>query len=120
MNRNAIFSAIVIVVLILVIAALWFIYPEGIESGIGGIAGGILGGVLLTTYLNKYRDERFVQLMNQSARNMAIFLLFALPWFATIMLLGQLTIFQSAGIVFLMWFAGIGLIWASLIYYYRK
>ena len=124
MKRNVINAVFGTLTIVIIFAVVWFIFPAffagGYGGAIGGIIGGVLGGILFPMYMKKYRDERFTRLMEISTRNMAWFLVISLPWAAVIMIFGMITMIQAAALIFGIWFAGLGLLYVSLYYYYKR
>ena len=122
MKQNIINLSFGIFIAIIIFSLIWYINlisSLGLSGVIGGIVGGGLCGVLITTYISKYQDERFTQIMNLSARNLSVFLVFALPLSVVIMVFGSLSVIQAAMLVFALWLASLGINYVSLLYYYK-
>jgi uncharacterized membrane protein len=86
-----------------------------------GSIGGMVGGVLGATYLNRFQDERFSQLMNLAARNAFVFLVIILPLNSIVLIrVEEITLQITAGLIFVPWILSLVILYVSLFYYYRK
>ena len=119
MNRNQIANVVVLIATGAILVAAWYISPSGFWGGFWGGALGIPLTIMIVKAMEKYRDERFTQILNISMRNGFIFLLFGLPWTGTLIVLNLLTLDASAAILSL-WFLSIAVVYWSGVYYFRK
>lgn len=120
MNRRmmAALSAVAIVSIVFVI--MWILDLPSMSSAFGAV-GGMVGGVLGVTYMRRFYDERFTQIMNLAAKNAFVFLLISLPWSYIFFTRGEeVTLQIAAGMVFVPWMLSLIILYVSLFYYYRK
>ena len=120
MNRSlmAALSAVVMVMIVFVI--LWALDLSSMSSIFGAI-GGMVGGVLGATYLRRFQDERFIQIMTLAARNAFLFLVIILPLSSIVLIrVEEITLQITAGLIFVPWISSLVILWLSLFYYYRK
>ncbi|TET07511.1 MAG: hypothetical protein E3J86_12920 [Candidatus Thorarchaeota archaeon] len=120
MNRSilAALSAVVIVAIVFVI--IWVLGLTSLSSYMGAI-GGMVGGVLGATYLQRFQDERFSQLMNLAARNVFVYLMILLPLSIVFLFqIGEITLQIATGLIFVPWMSSLVIYFLSLLYYYRK
>jgi len=120
MNRSlmAALSAVAIVMIVFVI--MWALDLSSMSSIFGAI-GGMVGGVLGATYLRRFQDERFTQIMNLAARNSFVFLVIILPLSSIVLIrVEEITLQITAGLIFVPWISALVILWLSLFYYYRK
>lgn len=111
-------SAVVVVVVVFVI--LWILGLTSLGDYAGAI-GGIVGGVFWTTYMRRFYDERFTQIMNLAARNVFVFLVIILPMSSVVLIqIEEVTLQITAGLIFVPWIASLVILYLSLFYYYRK
>ena len=120
MNRAILAALSAVAVVMIVFVVIWILGLSTISSYFGAF-GGMVGGVLGATYLRRFQDERFSQIMNQAARNVFIYLMILLPM-STLVLLRENEITKEivAGIILIPWMSSLVIFWLSLIYYYRR
>jgi len=81
----------------------------------------MVGGVLGSTYLRRFQDERFSQIMNKAARNVFIYLMVLLPMSSvTLIWFDEITQQIAAGIILIPWMSSLVIFFLSLFYYYRR
>jgi len=120
MNRSlkTALSAVAIVVIVFVLV--WIMGLTSLGSYMGAI-GGMVGGVLGTTYMRRFYDERFTQIMNLAARNAFVFLAVVLPLSSIVLIrVEEITLQITAGLIFVPWIVSLVVLYLSLFYYYRK
>jgi len=120
MNRSlkTALSAVAIVVIVFVLV--WIMGLTSLGSYIGAI-GGMVGGVLGATYMRRFYDERFTQIMNLAARNAFVFLVIILPMSSIVLIrVEEITLQITAGLIFVPWVSSLVILYLSLFYYYRK
>jgi uncharacterized membrane protein len=120
MNRSikAALSAVAIVVI--VFGIVWILGLTALSSYTGAI-GGMVGGVLGVTYMRRFQDERFTQIMNLAARNAFVFLVIILPLSSIVLIrVEEITLQITAGLIFVPWLSSLVILYLSLFYYYRK
>ncbi len=111
-------SAVAVVVIVFVFV--WILGLASLGSYAGAI-GGMVGGVLGVTYLRRFYDERFTQIMNLAARNAFVFLVIILPMSSVVLIqVEEVTLQITAGLIFVPWIASLVILYLSLFYYYRK
>jgi uncharacterized membrane protein len=111
-------SAVAIVVIVFVLV--WIMGLTSLGSYTGAI-GGMVGGVLGATYMRRFYDERFTQIMNLAARNAFVFLLIILPLSSIVLIrIEEITLQITAGLIFVPWISSLVIMYLSLFYYYRK
>jgi len=71
------------------------------------------------TRIDERKDERTMQLMILGGRNAFIFLIFAMPMFATFSLTGIILI-DAGGALMVLWTIALGIAWISFLYYYTR
>ena len=114
----AVLSALVTVAIVFVI--IWILGLTTLSSYTGAI-GGMVGGVLGATYLKRFQDERFTQIMNLAARNVFVYLMVLLPLSSVALLSAEtFTIQIVAGVIFIPWISSLVIYFLSLFYYYRR
>ena len=120
MNRSllGILSALVIVMAVLPI-----LYALGLSS-LGGVFGGlgaVVGGVLAGTYVQRFQDERFRQIMNLAARNTFVFLEIIIPLSSLVLIrVEEITLQIAAGLIVVPWISSLVVFYLSLFYYYYR
>ena len=120
MNRSlmAALSAVAIVMIVFVI--MWILDLSTLSSYMGSI-GGMVGGVLGATYLRRFQDERFIQIMNRAARNVFVYLMILLPMCSIVPIwLEEITLQIAVLLIFVPWMSSLVIYFLSLFYYYRK
>ena len=120
MNRSmkAALSAVAIVIIVFVV--IWILDLTTLSSYTGAI-GGMVGGVLGVTYMRRFHDERFTQIMNLAARNAFVFLMIILPLSSIVLIrVEEITLQITAGLIFLPWISSLVILWLSLFYYYYR
>ena len=111
-------SAVAIVVIVFVLV--WIMGLTSLGNYTGAI-GGMVGGVLGATYMRRFYDERFTQIMNLAARNAFVFLLIILPLSSIVLIrIEEITLQITAGLIFIPWISSLVIMYLSLFYYYRK
>ncbi|NHI88969.1 MAG: hypothetical protein EAX87_05550 [Candidatus Thorarchaeota archaeon] len=111
-------SALVTVASVFVI--IWILGLKTLSSYTGAI-GGMVGGVLGATYLKRFQDERFTQIMNLAARNVFVYLIVLLPMSSVVLLrVETFTVQIVAGLIILPWISSLVIYFLSLFYYYRR
>ncbi|MFX1483153.1 MAG: hypothetical protein ACFFCP_08185 [Promethearchaeota archaeon] len=120
MNRSLMTALSAVAVVVIVFVLIWILGLTSISSYTGAI-GGMVGGVLGATYMRRFYDERFTQIMNLAARNAFFFLVIILPLtFVVLIPVGNITLQMAAGLVFVPWISALVILYVSLYYYYRK
>ncbi|MHA1480506.1 MAG: hypothetical protein ACTSQZ_03680 [Candidatus Thorarchaeota archaeon] len=119
MNRNQIANVVALIVAAIILAAAWIISPSGILSGIFSASLAVIFTLLIVKAIEKYQDERFTQILNLSARNGFVFLLFALPWTGALIAINLLA-FDALAAVLSLWVSSIAVMYGSGAYYFRK
>ncbi len=123
MKRDVMSGVLVIIIVTIIAVSLLLIGPaifSSIDGAIGGLIGGVVGAAFSTHVVQKYRDERFTQLIGYSSRNVALFVLITLPWSAAVLASGQISISQAVLMLFLLWFVAIAVFYLSVLYYYKR
>ncbi|MHA1137735.1 MAG: hypothetical protein ACTSSE_14740 [Candidatus Thorarchaeota archaeon] len=116
MNRNQIANVVVLIAIVVMLVVAWYIMP-------GGFWGGVLSipfTIMIVKAMEKYRDERFTQILNISMRNGFVFLLFALPWTGALLVLNILILDALPAIILFLWFTSMAVTYGSGVYYFRK
>ena len=119
LNRNQIANVVALIVAAIIVVAAWIISPSGILSGVFSGSLAVIFTLLIVKAMEKYQDERFTQILNLSARNGFVFLLFALPWTGVLIALNLLT-FDAVAAVLSVWVSAIAVMYGSGAYYFRK
>lgn len=120
MKRSIMTVLSAVVVVAIVFAIIWIFGLTSISSYMGAI-GGIVGGVLGATYMQRFHDERFTQIMNLAARNVFVYLMILLPMSSVVLLrVETFTLQIVAGLIIIPWISSIVIYFLSLLYYYRK
>jgi len=119
LNRNQIANVVALIVAAIILAAAWIISPSGILSGIFSASLAVIFTLLIVKAIEKYQDERFTQILNLSARNGFVFLLFALPWTGALIAINLLA-FDALAAVLSLWVSSIAVMYGSGAYYFRK
>ena len=109
MNRNQIASAVVLIAIAVMLVVAWYIMPGGFWGGVVGIP----VTLMIVKAMEKYRDERFAQILNISMRNGFVFLLFALPWTGALMALNFLILDALPAIILILWFTSMAVTYGS-------
>ncbi|MFQ5833914.1 MAG: hypothetical protein ACE5H4_14505 [Candidatus Thorarchaeota archaeon] len=120
MKRN---QAVLVVAGALILALGWVFDPWIVgpwDTILFAVPLSLVGTFLILQFMEEYEDERLAHIRNISARNGYLFVLLALPlvWTSTLFL--QISALTTAGLVFLVWFASLGVLYLSGIYYYRR
>nr|KXH78164.1 MAG: hypothetical protein AM324_10720 [Candidatus Thorarchaeota archaeon SMTZ1-83] len=110
----------IVVVVLIVFTVMWILDITSL-GGIMGAIGGMVGGVLGATYMQRFHDERFSQLMKRSASNSYWFVVIFLPlsWIAMIRL-EPITLPLVIGLTFAIWMSSFIVYYISLFYYYKR
>ncbi|MFW9871271.1 MAG: hypothetical protein ACFFEL_16710 [Candidatus Thorarchaeota archaeon] len=120
MKRSIMTALSAVVVVAIVFAIIWILGLTSISSYMGAI-GGMVGGVLGATYMQRFHDERFTQIMNQAARNVFVYLMILLPTSSVVLIwFDEITLQIAAGLIVVPWISSLGIYFLSLYYYYRK
>lgn len=118
LNRNQkIANVVVLIATAVMLVVAWYIMPGG------GFWGGVVSipfTLMIVKAMEKYRDERFTQILNLSMRNGFVFLLFALPWTGALMALNLLILDTLPAIILSLWFLSMAVTYGSGVYYFRK
>jgi uncharacterized membrane protein len=120
MNRSlkTVLSTVAIVMIVFVLV--WILGLTSLGSYTGAI-GGMVGGALGATYMQRFYDERFTQIMNLAARNAFVFLVMVLPLTVIVLIqVQEITLQIAAGLVFVPWILSLVILYISLFYYYQK
>ena len=117
LNRNQIANVVALIVAVVILVAAWFISPSGLWGFSVLLA--VIFTLLIVKAMEKYQDERFTHILNLSARNGFVFLVFALPWMGALIAL-NLLILDAAAAVLSLWFSSIAVMYGSGAYYFRK
>jgi len=120
MNRNQIANVVVLIAVVVMLVIAWYIAPGGFWGGALGGALGIPLTIMIVKAMEKYRDERFTQILNISMRNGFVFLLFALPWTGALWALNLLILDALPAIILSLWFTSMAVTYGSGVYYFRK
>jgi len=120
MNRSILAALSAVVIVMIVFLVMWILDLSTLSSYTGSI-GGMVGGVLGATYLQRFKDERFTQLMNLAARNAFVYLIILLPMSSVVLIrFEEITLQIAAGLIFVPWMSSLVIYFLSLFYYYRK
>ncbi|MFW9959027.1 MAG: hypothetical protein ACFFCT_13230 [Candidatus Odinarchaeota archaeon] len=120
MNRGILAALSAVAMVMIVFVTLWILNLTTLSSYMGAI-GGMVGGVLGATYLRRFQDERFSQIMNRAARNVFIYLMILLPMSSAFLLwFDEITHQIAAGMIMIPWISSLVIFWISLFYYYRR
>lgn len=120
MNRSVLAGLGIVVVVMIVFTVMWILDITSL-GGIMGAIGGMVGGVLGATYMQRFHDERFSQIMKRSASNSYWFVVIFLPlsWIAMIRL-EPITLPLVIGLTFAIWMSSFIVYYISLFYYYKR
>jgi hypothetical protein len=120
MNRSVLAGLGIVVVVLIVFTVMWILDITSLGGIMGGIGGGV-GGILGATYMQRYHDERFSQIMKRSGSNAYWFVIIFLPlsWIA---MMGAETITMPLvfGLTFAVWMSSFLIFYISLFYYYKR
>ncbi len=120
MNRSLI-AALSAIAIVMIVFVIFWVFDLSSMSSIFGAIGGMVGGVLGATYLRRFQDERFTQIMTLAARNAFLFLAIILPLSSIVLIrVEEITLQITAGLIFVPWISSLVILWLSLFYYYRK
>ena len=120
MNRGLLTALSAVAMVMIVSVVIWLLGLTTLSSYVGSI-GGMVGGVLGATYLQRFKDERFSQIMNQAARNVFIYLMMLLPMSSVVLIwFDEMTLQIAAGLIFIPWMSSLVIFFLSLLYYYRR
>jgi uncharacterized membrane protein len=120
MNRGLLTALSAIATVMIVFVVIWLLGLTTLSSYVGSI-GGMVGGVLGATYLQRFKDERFSQIMNQAARNVFIYLMMLLPMSSVVLIwFEDMTPQIVAGVIFIPWMSSLVIFFLSIFYYYRR
>ncbi len=120
MNRSLKMALSAVAVVVMVFVFVWIMGLASLGSYAGAI-GGMVGGVLGATYMRRFYDERFTQIMNLAARNAFLFLAIVLPLTSIVLIqVEEVTLQIAAGLIFVPWISSLVILYLSLFYYYRK
>ncbi|MHA2142364.1 MAG: hypothetical protein ACXADC_10580 [Candidatus Thorarchaeota archaeon] len=120
MNRSALAGLSAVIVVMIVFTIMWILDITSL-GGIMGAIGGMVGGVLGATYMQRFHDERFSQIMKKAASSAYWFVIIALPlsWIA-IVRAEAITIQLAVGLTFVIWMSSFIIYYLSLFYYYKR
>ena len=120
MNRSILADLSAVVTVMIVFVIIWILGLTTLSSYMGSI-GGMVGGVLGATYMQRFQDERFSQIMNQAARNVFVYLMILLPLSIVLLIqIGEITLQIALGLIFVTWMSSLVIFFLSLFYYYGK
>ncbi len=120
MNRS-IMAALSAVIMVMIVFVIFWALDLSSMSSIFGAIGGMVGGGLGATYLRRFQDERFTQIMNLAARNAFVFLVIILPLSSIVLIrVEEITLQITAGLIFVPWISSLVILYLSLFYYYRR
>lgn len=120
MNRSLMAALSAVATIMIVFVIIWILGLTTLSSYMGSI-GGMIGGVLGATYMQRFQDERFSQIMNQAARNVFVYLMILLPMGSVVFIwFEEITLQIAAGLIFIPWMSSLVIFFLSLLYYYRK
>ena len=120
MNRGLLTVLSAVATVMIVFVAIWLLGLTTLSSYVGAV-GGMVGGVLGAMYLQRFKDERFSQIMNQAARNVFIYLMMLLPMSSVVLIwFDEMTLQIAAGLIFIPWMSSLVIFFLSLLYYYRS
>ncbi|MFW9768102.1 MAG: hypothetical protein ACFFF9_02220 [Candidatus Thorarchaeota archaeon] len=120
MNRSLKTALSIVATVAIVFVILWILGLYNLSS-YGGAIGGMVGGVLGASYMRRFYDERFTQIMNLAARNAFVFLVIILPLTSIVLVsVEEVTLQIAAGLVVVPWISSLIILYLSLFYYYRK
>lgn len=120
MNRSLLAALSAVATVMIVFVIMWILDLTTLSTYMGSI-GGMVGGVLGATYLRRFHDERFSQIMNLAARNAFVFLVIILPLSSIVLIrVEEITLQITAGLIFVPWISALVILWLSLFYYYRR
>lgn len=120
MNRSVLAGLGIVVVVLIVFSVMWILDITSL-GGIMGAIGGMIGGVLGASYMQRFHDERFSQIMKRSGSNAYWFIVILLPlsWIA-LMGAEPLTMPLVVGLTFSIWILSFLVYYASMFYYYKR
>ena len=120
MNRSLVAALSAVAIVMIVFVLMWILDLSTLSSYMGAI-GGMVGGVLGATYMRRFQDERFTQIMNQAARNVFLYLIILLPLSSVVLIrFEEITLQIAAGLIFIPWMSSLVIFFISLFYYYQK
>jgi hypothetical protein len=119
LNRSQIANVVALLVAGIILVAAWFISPSDLWGGAISVPIAVIFTLLIVKVMEKYQDERFTHILNLSARNGFVFLLFALPWTGALIAL-NLLILDTVAAVLSLWLSSIAVMYGSGAYYFRK
>lgn len=117
LNRiRKIANVVILIATVVMLVVAWYIIPGGFWGGVVSIP----FTVMIVKAMEKYRDERFTQILNVSMRNGFVFLLFALPWTGALIALNLLILDTLPAIILFLWFTSMAVTYGSGVYYFKK
>ena len=120
MNRSILSALSAVVIVMVVFVVMWILDLSSLSSFVGAL-GGMVGGVLGATYMQRFQDERFTQIMNSAARNVFLYLMILLPMSSFVLIMfEEITLQIAAGLIFIPWMSSLVIYFLSLYYYYRR
>lgn len=120
LKRSVLAGLGIVVVVLIVFIVMWILDITSL-GGIMGAIGGMVGGVLGATYMQRFDDERFSQIMKKSASNAYWLLVIALPLSWIVMIRAEpITLPLVIGLTFLIWMLSFLIYYVSLFYYYKR
>ncbi|MGD9381998.1 MAG: hypothetical protein PVI03_06090 [Candidatus Thorarchaeota archaeon] len=119
-NRSVLAGLGIVVVVLIVFTVMWILDITSL-GGIMGAIGGMIGGVLGATYMQRFHDERFSQIMKKSGSNAYWFIVIALPLSWIVIAQAETITMQLAvGLTFVIWMLSFVIYYLSLFYYYKR
>ncbi len=120
MNRSVLAGLGIVVVVLIVFTVMWILDITSL-GGIMGAIGGMAGGVLGATYMQRFHDERFSQIMKKSGSNAYWFIVIALPLSWIVIVRAEtITIQLAVGLTFVIWMSSFVIYYLSLFYHYKR
>ena len=113
--------ALAVIATVIIVLGIVLLFDLSNTSGFMGAIGGMVGGVLVSTYMRRYQDERFSEIMNKAARNVFVYLMFILPMSSIVLIwFDEITHQIAAGMIMIPWLSSLVIFWLSLFFYYRR
>ncbi len=120
-KKRSILAGLSAVILVLIVFIITWVLDITSLSGYMGAFGGMVGGVLGATYMQKFNDERFSQIVKGSTSTAYWFVIIALPLSWIVIILAEtITIQLVVGLTFTIWMASIIIYYLTLFYRYKR